>query len=68
MSKFRENNYFYKSYFQSVLNKNPMGRLGKPEEVARLFNYLVSEEAGYITGQWLDMSGGRAVYYLSSEK
>ncbi|SER82151.1 SDR family NAD(P)-dependent oxidoreductase [Psychrobacillus sp. OK032] len=50
------------SYFQSVLNKIPMGRLGKPEEVAGLFNYLVSEEAGYITGQCLDMSGGRAVY------
>jgi 3-oxoacyl-[acyl-carrier protein] reductase len=50
------------SYFQSILEKIPMGRLGKPEEVAGLVNYLVSDEAGFITGQCYDMSGGRSVY------
>ncbi|WP_027416745.1 SDR family NAD(P)-dependent oxidoreductase [Aneurinibacillus terranovensis] len=50
------------SYFQSLLDKIPMGRLGKPEEVAGLLNYLVSDEAGFITGQCYDLSGGRSVY------
>jgi 2-dehydro-3-deoxy-L-rhamnonate dehydrogenase (NAD+) len=49
-------------YFQSLLAKIPMGRLGKPEEVAGLLNYLVSEEAAFTTGQCYDLSGGRSVY------
>lgn len=50
------------SYFQSLLDKIPMGRLGKKEEVASLINYLVSEEASFITAQCYDLSGGRSVY------
>lgn len=49
-------------YFQSLLAKIPMGRLGKPEEVAGLVNYLVSDEAAFTTGQCYDLSGGRSVY------
>ena len=36
----------------------PMKRLGKPEEVASLINYLVSEDASYITGQVISVNGG----------
>lgn len=36
----------------------PVGRLGCPEEVAALVSFLVSEDAGYITGATLDISGG----------
>jgi 2-hydroxycyclohexanecarboxyl-CoA dehydrogenase len=36
----------------------PMKRLGKPEEVAAAVVFLASEEAGYITGQTLSVSGG----------
>jgi 2-hydroxycyclohexanecarboxyl-CoA dehydrogenase len=36
----------------------PMGRLAKPEDVAGAVAYLVSEEAGYVTGQVLSVSGG----------
>ena len=36
----------------------PMRRLGKPEDVAAAVAFLASEEAGYITGQTLSVSGG----------
>jgi 2-hydroxycyclohexanecarboxyl-CoA dehydrogenase len=36
----------------------PMKRLGKPSEVAAAVAFLASEEAGYITGQTLSVSGG----------
>lgn len=36
----------------------PMKRFGKPEEVASVVNYLMSEDAGYITGQVISVNGG----------
>ncbi len=36
----------------------PMRRLGRPEDVAAAVAFLASEEAGYITGQTLSVSGG----------
>jgi len=43
---------------EKILAQIPMGRLGKPEEVASAVSYLVSPEAGYITGQVIDINGG----------
>lgn len=36
----------------------PLGRFGKPEHVAAAVAFLASEEAGYITGQVLNVDGG----------
>jgi 2-dehydro-3-deoxy-L-rhamnonate dehydrogenase (NAD+) len=40
----------------------PLGRLGKPEEVAAVIAFLASERASFVTGQCYDVSGGRASY------
>jgi len=45
-----------------LLSKIPMGRFGKPPEVAALVKFLVSDECSFSTGQCYDISGGRAVY------
>ncbi|MGI8334227.1 SDR family NAD(P)-dependent oxidoreductase [Actinomadura scrupuli] len=39
--------------------KTPVGRIGRPEDVAAACAFLVSEEAGYITGQIIGVNGGR---------
>lgn len=36
----------------------PLGRFGKPEEVAALTSFLASEESAYITGQVISINGG----------
>jgi 2-dehydro-3-deoxy-L-rhamnonate dehydrogenase (NAD+) len=45
-----------------MVEKIPMGRMGKPEEVAALACWLSSEECSFSTGATYDISGGRAVY------
>jgi NAD(P)-dependent dehydrogenase (short-subunit alcohol dehydrogenase family) len=45
-----------------MVDRIPLGRLGRPEEVARLIAYLASEELSFATGACFDISGGRAVY------
>ena len=36
----------------------PMGRLGRPEELAALITFLMAENAGYLTGQGIVSDGG----------
>ncbi len=45
-----------------MVSKIPMGRVGKPEEVAALVHFLSSNECSFTTGQCYDISGGRATY------
>ena len=43
---------------QRILDSIPMGRLARPEEIAAVVAFLVSEEAGYITGANISVNGG----------
>jgi NAD(P)-dependent dehydrogenase (short-subunit alcohol dehydrogenase family) len=45
-----------------LTSKIPLGRLGKPEEVAAVVKFLASDESSFVTGQCYDISGGRSVY------
>ena len=45
-----------------LLAKVPMGRVGRPEEVAALVTWLASDECSFSTGAVYDLSGGRATY------
>jgi 3-oxoacyl-[acyl-carrier protein] reductase len=38
--------------------QTPLGRIGRPEEIAAAAAFLASDEAGFITGQWLSPNGG----------
>ncbi len=42
-----------------VLSRTPMGRIGRPSEIASIAAFLASDEASYITGQTLYADGGR---------
>lgn len=46
---------------QTALSQIPLGRLGKPEEVAGLVSYLASDRADYITGQVFVIDGGLGI-------
>ncbi|HYK74865.1 MAG TPA: SDR family oxidoreductase, partial [Pseudoneobacillus sp.] len=43
---------------QMLKEEIPMGRLGKPEEIAKGVSFLLSDQASYITGQVLSINGG----------
>jgi len=47
-------------------SKVPLGRLGKPEEVAALFAFLASDDAAFITGQTFVIDGGEIAGGLAS--
>ena len=44
---------------EKVLGRVCLGRIGRPDEVAKAALYLASEEAAYITGHILVLDGGR---------
>ncbi len=45
-----------------IIPQIPMGRLGKPEEVAGLVAYLSSDEAAFLTGANIAINGGQHMY------
>jgi 3-oxoacyl-[acyl-carrier protein] reductase len=43
---------------EDLFNQIPLGRIGKPEEIATAVLYLASDEASYVTGQTIAIDGG----------
>lgn len=46
---------------EEVIKQIPLKRMGKPEEVASLAKYLMSDDAAYITGQVISINGGLVI-------
>jgi 3-oxoacyl-[acyl-carrier protein] reductase len=55
------NNYEQEEDEVELIERIPIGRLGTPEEVAAAVWYLVSEDAGFVTGEVLNVNGGLSV-------
>ena len=46
---------------QQMRDQVPLHRLGKPEEIASVYAFLASDEASYVNGAVLEVSGGMTV-------
>ena len=46
---------------QQIIAATPLGRIGRPEEIAALARFLLSEESSFTTGQTVIASGGRVM-------
>jgi 2-keto-3-deoxy-L-fuconate dehydrogenase len=51
----------YEAAHKAFITRQPMGRLGSPEEIAALVVYLASDESAFITGQAVNIDGGWSV-------
>ncbi len=49
----------FEEHQKSASSRIPLGRVGKPEEVASVIAFLASDAASYVTGQTLYVNGGR---------
>jgi NAD(P)-dependent dehydrogenase (short-subunit alcohol dehydrogenase family) len=48
----------YDSYLQGIRDRNPLGRTGVVEDIAKACFFLASDQASYITGEAMNVSGG----------
>ncbi|MDB5988080.1 MAG: hypothetical protein JWR16_3133 [Nevskia sp.] len=53
----------YEEFMQNLLKRIPLNRFGRAEEVGHLAAFLCSQNAGYITGQYLVVDGGNMETY-----
>jgi len=51
----------YPGFLERSKTTHPLGRVGKPEEIASLVLYLLSDEASWMTGSTIAIDGGRAL-------
>ena len=47
---------------EKIVATIPVGRLGKPEEIAKAVLYLVADDNGFMTGSTLSVNGGQHMY------
>jgi acetoacetyl-CoA reductase len=47
---------------EKIIRRIPVGRLGKPEDIARSVVSLAADEADFITGATLSVNGGQHMY------
>ncbi len=43
---------------EAIASRSPLGRVAQPEDVADVVAFLASDDARWVTGQWIDVSGG----------
>lgn len=55
------------AFFDSLEQANPLGRLGRVEEVAALFAFLASDDAAFITGESIVIDGGQLAIQFGSK-
>ena len=55
------NDFLNQDDISELNSSTPLGRMGKPEEVAKLIKFLVSEESDFITGQVISPNGGLVI-------
>jgi NAD(P)-dependent dehydrogenase (short-subunit alcohol dehydrogenase family) len=48
----------YDTYLQAIVDKNPLGRTGYTADIAKAVAFLCSDEASYITGEAMNVTGG----------
>ena len=51
----------YAAFLEHSKTTHPLGRVGKPDEIAELIYFLASDNAGWITGETISIDGGRAL-------
>lgn len=55
-----QENEVAKAIVDRCITDTPLGRMGRPEEIASLVEYLLSDDAGYISGQVIAVDGGHS--------
>ena len=58
----QNNEELFKQLTTTVLPSIPLGRIGYPEDVANVITFLASEDAAYMTGQAINISGGQEMH------
>jgi glucose 1-dehydrogenase len=61
-----ERKFFTEEQIKVGGEKLPMGRLGRPDEIAKAVAYLLSDDAAYVTGSTLSIEGGIGLPWWSN--